>query len=84
MYSLVTISDKKVTKAKGINKKIKHKAFVDALLGKRVRRHNMKRIQSKLHRIGAYGVIESKRYILADGVNTLAYFYKDIKSDAYG
>ena len=83
MYSLVTISDKKVTKAKGINKKIKHKELFDALLGKIVRRHNMKRIQSKLHRIGAYGVIEGKRYILADGVN-MAYFYKDIKSDAYG
>ena len=31
MYSLVTINDEKVTKAKGINKKIKHKEFVEVL-----------------------------------------------------
>ena len=36
LYSLVTINDKKLTKAKGINKKIKHKEFADALLGKKV------------------------------------------------
>ena len=46
----------------------------------------MKRIQSKLHRIGTYDVckislscFDDKRYILDDGVNTLAYFHKDIK-----
>ena len=44
MYSLVTINDKKVTKAKGINKKIRHRELVDVLLDKKVIRHNMKRI----------------------------------------
>ena len=46
----------------------------------------MKRIQSKLHRIGSYDVckislscFDDKRYILDDGVNTWAYFQKDIK-----
>ena len=46
----------------------------------------MKRIQSKLHRIGTYDVCEislscfdDKRYVLNDGVNTLAHFHKDIK-----
>ena len=45
----------------------------------------MTRIQSKLHRIGTYDVgkislsyCHDKRYILDDGVNTLAYFRKDI------
>ena len=49
-------------------------------------RHNMKRIQSKLHRIGNYDLckislpcFDDKRYVLDDGVNTLAYFHKDIK-----
>ena len=47
----------------------------------------MKRIQSKLYRIGTYDVckislscFDDKRYVLDDGVNTLAYFYKDIKN----
>ena len=46
----------------------------------------MKRIQSRLHRIGTYDVCKillscfnDKRYILNDGVNSLAYLHKDIK-----
>ena len=46
----------------------------------------MKRIRSKSHRIGTYNVckillscFDDKRYVLDDGVNTLAYFHKDIK-----
>ena len=57
------------------------------LFNKKVMRHNMKRIQSKLHKIGAYDVykislscFDDKRYALNDGVNTLAYFHKDIKN----
>ena len=46
----------------------------------------MKIIQSKLHKIGTYDVYKislscfvDKTYVLNDGVNTLAYFHKDIK-----
>ena len=46
----------------------------------------MKRIQSKLERIGTYDVcnnllscFDDKRYVLDDGVNTLANFHKGIK-----
>ena len=53
---------------------------------KKVITHNMKRIQSRLHRIGTYDVCKislscfnDKRYILNDGVNSLAYLHKDIK-----
>ena len=85
MYSLISVDDEEVTKAKGVNKKIKHKEFVSVLFNKKVIRHKMKRIQSKLHRIGTYNVFkislscfDDKRYVLDDGVNTLAYFHKDI------
>ena len=54
MYSLIGLDDEEVTKAKGVNKKIRHKSFVDVLFNKKVIRHYMKRIQSKLHRIGTY------------------------------
>ena len=50
-------------------------------------RKTMKRIQSKLHRIDTYDVYKislscfgDKRYILDDGINVLAYFQKDVKS----
>ena len=45
----------------------------------------MKRIQSKKHKIGAYKVKEislscfdDKRYVLDDGIHTLAYVHKDL------
>ena len=48
-------------------------------------RHKMERIQSKLHRIGTYDVckiylscFDDKIYILDNGINSLAYFHKDI------
>ena len=46
----------------------------------------MKRIQSRLHKIGTYNVckislssFDDKRYVLDNGVNSLTYFHKDIK-----
>ena len=70
-YSLISADDEEVTKD-------------DVLFKKKVIRHNMKRIKSKLHRIGTYNVckislscFDDKRYVLDDGVNTLAYFHKD-------
>ena len=46
----------------------------------------MKRIQAKKHKIGTYEInkislscFDDKRYLLDDGINTLAYFYKDCK-----
>ena len=51
MYSLTTVKDQEVTKAKGVNKKIKHEEFVDVLFNRKVVTHNMKRIQSKSYSI---------------------------------
>ena len=52
MYSLISIGDE----AKGVNKKVRHEEFVDVLFNRRVLRHNMYRIQSKLHRVGSYDI----------------------------
>ena len=86
MYSLISVNDKEVNKAKGINKKLRHKEYLDVLFNKKVGRHNMKRIQSKLLEIDTCDVFkislscfDNKRYVLDDGINTLAYFHKDIK-----
>ena len=87
MYSLITVKDKEVIKAKGVHKKLRHEEFVDVLFNKKIIRHNMKRIQSKLHKIGTYDVckislscFDDKRYVLDDGVNTWAYLHKNIKN----
>ena len=87
MYSLISVDDREVNKVKGINKKSRHEEYVDVLFNKKVVRHNMKRIQSKLHEICTYDVFkislsffDDKRYVLDDGINTLAYFHKDIKN----
>ena len=57
------------------------------MFNKNVMRHNMNRIQSKLHELGTYSVFkislscfDDKRHAFDDGVNTLAYFHEDIKN----
>ena len=64
VYSLISVDDEEVTKAKGVNKKIRHKEFVDVLFNKKVIRHSMKRIQSKLHKTGTYDVCKIHCLIL--------------------
>ena len=51
---------------------------------KKIIRHKMKRIQAKMHKIGTYEInkislscFDNKRYVLDDGIHTLAYFHKD-------
>ena len=56
--------------------------FKDVLFNKKVIRHKMKRIQAKKHKTRTYEIdkiscFDDKRYVLDDGVNTLAYFHKD-------
>ena len=85
MYALVTVDDEQKVRAKGINKKLRHDEFYDVLFDKKVIRHNMKRIQAKKHRLGTYDIckvslscFDDKRYVLNDGVKSLAYGHKDI------
>ena len=85
MYSLSSYDCWELNKAKGIRLKPTHQEYVDVLFGKKVARHKMKRIQSKSHNIGTYELnkislscFDDKRYILDDGINTLAYGHKDI------
>ena len=81
MHSLVSVDGEEIKKAKGVNKNIvksiRHKKFVHALFNKKIMRHNMKRIQSKLHKIGTYDVckislscFDDKRYIAGDVMNS--------------
>ena len=55
MYSLIAVDGREIRNAKRVNKNvvksIRYIEFVDALFNKKIMRHSMKRIQSKLHRI---------------------------------
>ena len=85
MYSLIAENDKVVNEAKGVNLKLRHNEYVDVLFNRKVVRHKMKSIQSVLHEICTYDInkislscFDDKRYVLDDGINTLASFHKDI------
>ena len=91
MYSLIPVGSEGLKKEKGVNKNvfenIRHKECLDVLPNKAFIRHKMKRIQSKLCRIEMYDICEislsyfdDKRYILNDGINSLAYFHKKIRT----
>ena len=90
MYSLIAADDEEVKKAKGVNKnvvkKLRHEKFADVLFNRKMIGHNIKRTQSKLNRIGTYDAckislscFDDERYVLDDGINSLAYFHKDRK-----
>ena len=51
---------------------------------KKIIRQKMKRIKSKKHKLGTYEIgkmslscLDDERYVLDDGICTLAYFHKD-------
>ena len=90
MQSIKNDDGKENKAGKGIMKKVvknmKYEEYIDVLFNKKVVRHNMKRIQSMSHKIGTYNVskislscFNDKTYILDDGIDTLAYFHKDIR-----
>ena len=70
--------------AKGVSIATEFDDFKDVLFNKKIIRHKMKRIQSKKHKLGTYEIdkislscFDNKRYVLDDGICTLAYFHKD-------
>ena len=75
-YSLVTVDNEKIKKAKGANKNvvknISHKEYFDVLFHKYIFRHKMKRIQRKLHTIGTCKIslscFDDKIYIVNDRI----------------
>ena len=72
----------------GVNTTIEIKEYEDILFNNKKKIiHEMKRIQSKKHKIGTYeakkislSCFYDKRFILDDDIYTLAYFYKDLKN----
>ena len=86
MHSMKDIEGEESNTAKGVNIATEFKEFKDTLFNKKIIRHKMRRIQSKKHKLGTYEVdkipllcFDDKRFILNDGIHTVAYFQKDLK-----
>ena len=84
MYSIKKINGSESSTAKGVNIATKFNDFKNVLFNKKIIRHKMKRIQAKKHKIATYEIdkislscFDDKRFVLDDGVHTLAYFHKD-------
>ena len=72
------IDGKECNTAKGVSITTEFKKFKDVI------KQKMKRNQSKKHKLGTYEIekislscFDDKRYVLDDGIYTLAYFHKD-------
>ena len=84
MYSMKKIDGKDYNTAKGISIAPEFNKLKDVLFNEKIIRHKMKRIQSKKHKLGTYEIdkislscFDDKRYVLDDGIYTLAYFHKN-------
>ena len=86
IYSMNNIDGKESNTAKGVNIATEFNEFKDTLFDKKIIRHKMRRIQGKKHKMGTYeinkislSVFDNKRFVLNNGIQTLAYFHKDLK-----
>ena len=85
MYSILDESNNEKITSKGHNGFIEFQEFYNTLFKKKILRHTVRRIGSKNHNIGTYetnkrflSCFDDKRYVLKNGINTLAYGHKDI------
>ena len=86
MGSMKDIDGKNSNTAKGVNIAIDE--FKHTLFNKKIIRHKMRRIQGRKNKMGAckinkisLSVFDDKRFLLNDGIHTLAYFHNDLKND---
>ena len=84
MHSMLSDGGKESNTAKGVNITTKFKEYEDTLINKKVIRHKIRRIQSEKYKIRTYGInkisllcLADKRFVLDNGIHTLAYFHKD-------
>ena len=83
------LKNQKVSKSV-LLKKIKHQLYLDCLNKNKILMHKMNTIRSDHHQISSYQInktslscYDDKRYILNDGISSLAYGHKDISTYTY-
>ena len=84
VHSMKKIDGKECNTAKGVSIATEFDKFKNVLFNKKIIGHKMKRIQSKKYELGIHEIdkiylscFDDKRYVLDDGIFTLAYFHKD-------
>ena len=84
IYSMKNIDGKEYHTGRGVNIATEFDGFKDVLFDEKIIRHKRKIIQSKKHKLGTCEIdkisllcFDDKRYVLDDGIRTLAYFHKD-------
>ena len=85
MYSILDESNDEKSTSKGHNAFIEFQEFYDTLFKKKIFRYAMRRIGSTNYTLGtnetnkrSLSCFDDKRYILKNGISTLAYGHKDI------
>ena len=85
MYSILDESNTEKSAKKGHNAFLEFQEYYDKLFKKKILRRTMRRIKSINHNLGTYetnkrflSCFDDKRYVLKNGINTLAYGHKDI------
>ena len=86
IHSMKNTDGKEANTTKGVDVATEFKEFKDILFNKKIMRHKMRRFQAKKHKVGIYeiekilvSVFDDKRSVSNNGVDTLAYFHKDLK-----
>ena len=86
MHSILSDDGKEFNTAKRVTKMKLNVMNTKTFYLKKIARHKMRRIQSKKHKIGTYEVnkillscFDDERFVLDDGIYTLAYFHKNCK-----
>ena len=85
MYLILDENNNEKSTDKGHSAFIEFQEFYNTLFQKKILRHQMSGIKSKNYSLGTYktntkslSCFNDKRYILKNGINTLAYGHKDI------
>ena len=83
---MINIDGKESNTKKGVNIATVFNEFKDILFNKKVLRHKTRRIQSEKYKMGTYEInkislwyFDDKRFVLNNGIHTLAYSHKDLK-----
>ena len=87
VHSVKNIDDKESNTAKGVIIATEFNEFKGTLCNKKIISRKMRRIQGKKNKMGTYEInkvslsfVDDKRFVLNDGIYTLAYFHKDLKN----
>ena len=90
MYSMKNIDGKESNTAKGVNIATESNEFKNTLFNKKVLGLKIRRIQGEKYKMNTYeikkislSVFDDKRFVLNDGIYTLAYLHKGFKKQIH-